>query len=74
MDGKAHLINRSMFQCQWVFCEADIEMESGVQGAYLGVIHVRDKSRIGQESLSLQCTSDKVSGNPVMNFRAKIAH
>lgn len=64
----------SVCQCQWVLCEADIQMKLGAQEVYLGVTHVRDKSKIGQESLSLQGTPDRGPVNPVTSPRAKLAH
>ena len=45
---RLNIINMSMCQCQWVLCEADIEMELGVHRVYLGVTYVTDKREAGE--------------------------
>lgn len=45
---RLNIINMSMCLCQWVLCEADIEMELGVHRVYLGVTYVTDKREAGE--------------------------
>ena len=36
---RLNIIHRSKCRCQWVLYEADMEIESGVHGVYLGAPH-----------------------------------
>ena len=51
----------SLCQCQWALCEADIKMELGVPGVYLGGTLMGYKSKTGQESPNPQGTPDSFS-------------